>query len=72
MIISRKVEYHGLIWFVLEEVNDPPRRLQRPTNRTVALAGRIVQTDTISVQDDEQSHFSHETSISVAEDFSCP
>lgn len=72
MIISRKVEYHGQIWFVVEEVNAPPRRRQRPTYRPIAVAGNVVRTDSVSVQDDEQSHFSHETSVSIAEDFSCP
>lgn len=72
MIVSVKREYNGQIWFELEECDAPPRRRQRSTYRTVAIAGRIVQTDTVSVQDDEQSHFSHETSVSIAEDFSCP
>lgn len=72
MKILVKRVYREQTWFELEEVSAPTRPRQRSSYRPVTIAGRVVQTDSISVQDDEHSHFAHETSVSVAEDFSHP
>ena len=72
MKILVKRVYREQIWFELEEVSAPTKPRQRSAYSPRNLRGQVIQTDSLRIQDDEQSHFAHETSISVAEDFSHP
>lgn len=72
MKILVKRVYREQTWFEVEEVDAPQGRRERSPYSPRNLRGQVIQTDILRIQDDSESHFDHETSVSVAEDFSHP